>query len=57
MPEEPTRQALRTMVVTPFLIGIPWYRARLRNLTVSSLPSILATLLVMVLTTREKVSR
>ncbi len=39
------------MVVMPALIGSPWYRPRLRNLMVSSLPSILTTLFVTVLTT------
>lgn len=45
------RRGERTIVVIPFLIGIPWYSARLRNRTVSSLPNVLATLFVTVFTT------
>lgn len=41
----------RTIVVIPCLIGTPWYRLRFKKRTVSSLPSILATLFVTVLTT------
>lgn len=45
VPKEPT------IVVTAFFSGVPWYSATLVKRIVSSLPRILATLFVTVLTT------
>lgn len=49
---QPQAQTTRlTIVLIPFLIGNPWNKLKSRNLTVSSLPSMRATVLVTVLTT------